>query len=397
MINWFYFSDTNTPPGDLEMMLQKQSYELHQFPHWEDLIYRIKETDHSILFIKANTLFNGYELCQEISIMFPSLYIVLIVPDSTENSRKAMNAGASDILSYSAGPEEKKEVIDQAVKYLKLRENGVNFHLSKNCKVVSVCSPKGGIGRTTTAVNLAAAYARKGKKVGILDANLQFGDMIMHFNIRPNGTLYEWVKEEYERHRFSLDKYLVHHESGVFILPAPLRPEFFELITESHIEKVIEEMKMRFDILVIDTPSYLSEVHLKCLERSDECLLLVTNELAVLKRSKLYMEALDSFQFKEKIKVIHLRTSNNKLLDQEKMERILEKGVFAAFPPQEALIDQSVNIGVPVVLSHPRKAIAKSFSLLVDKLIHPPVELEQAPSQRKKKGIKQLVPLKGRV
>ncbi|MCA1065259.1 AAA family ATPase [Rossellomorea sp. AcN35-11] len=396
MINWFYYSDTNTAPGDLELLLQRRSYELLQFPQWEDLIYRIKETDHSILFIKANTLFDGYELCQEISIMFPHLYIILIVPDHMDNARKAMNAGASNILLYSSDEREKREVIDQAVKFLKLRETGVNFHLSKNCKVVSVCSPKGGIGRTTTAVNLAVTYSRMGRNVGILDANLQFGDMNMHLDIRPNGTLYEWVKEEYERHSFSIDNYLVQHDSGVSILPAPPRPEFFEMITETHIEKVIEEMKMRFDLLIIDTPSYLSEVHLKCLERSDECLLLVTDELPVLKRSKLYMEALDSFQLKEKVKVIHLQSTKNKQVDQRKMERILEVSIFETLPTKSTLMSQSVNLGVPVVLSHPRKPIGKSFLSLATKLSDPPVEAEQA-SPKKKKQVKQLVPVKGRV
>ncbi|PFA67273.1 hypothetical protein CN378_10515 [Bacillus sp. AFS015802] len=397
MINWFYYSDTNTAPGDLELLLQKQSYELHQFPQWEDLIYRIKETDHSILFLKANAIYDGFELCQEISILFPHLYIILIVPDHMENARRAMNVGASNILHYSSEQKEKKDVIDQAVKYLKLRETGVNFHLSKNCKVVSVCSPKGGIGRTTTAVNLAVTYAQMGKRVGVLDANLQFGDLFMHFDIRPSGTLYEWVKEEYERHRFSLDKYLVEHDSGVSILPAPLRPEFFEMITETHMEKVIEEMKMRFDILIIDIPSYLSEVHLKCLERSEECLLLVTNDLPVLKRSKLYMEALDSFQFRDKIKIIHIHNKKKKQLDLGKMERILETVVFSTIPAQEAVIAQSINLGIPAVLSHPRKPIGKGFLTLAKKLIHPPAEIKQEVPPTKKKGVKQLVPMKGRL
>ncbi|PFG04596.1 AAA family ATPase [Bacillus sp. es.034] len=397
MINWFYYSDTNTAPGDLELLLQKQSYELHQFPQWEDLIYRIKETDHSILFLKANAIYDGFELCQEISILFPHLYIILIVPDHMENARKAMNVGASNILRHSSEQGEKKEVIDQAVKYLKLRESGVNFHLAKNCKVISVCSPKGGIGRTTTAVNLAVTYAQMGKKVGMLDANLQFGDLNMHFDIRPNGTLYEWVKEEYERHSYSIDKYLVLHDSGVSILPAPLRPEFFEMITETHIEKVIEEMKMMFDILIIDIPSYLSEVHLKCLERSEECLLLVTNDLPVLKRSKLYIEALDSFQLREKIKIIHLLSKKNKQVDSTKMERILEAAVFSTLPIQEAVISQSVNLGVPVVLSHPRKPIGKSFLTLAKKLSEPTATLKQEVPPKTKKGVKQLVPMKGRV
>ncbi|MGR3765921.1 AAA family ATPase [Rossellomorea sp. NS-SX7] len=400
MINWFYYSDTNSAPGDLELLLQKRSYELLQFPHWEDLIHRIKDTDHSILFIKANTLHNAYDLCQEMSILFPYLYIILIVPDNMEHTRKAMNVGASDILRYSSDHDEKKEAIDQAVKYLKLREEGISYHLAKNCRVISVCSPKGGIGRTSMVVNLASAFAKMGKKVGVLDANLQFGDVAMHFDQKPGGTIYEWVKEEYERHSYSIDKYLVVHESGVSVMPAPSRPEFFEMISEVHIEKVIEEMKMRFDILLIDTPSYLSEIHLKCLERSEECLLLVSGELPVLKKSKLFIEALESFQLNEKLKIIRTRTAKKKQIDQSKMERILEASIFASLPEQGQMISQSIDLGIPVVLSQPRTPIGKGYLRLADRLGEPQVETQgiklKEPS-RKSKRVKRLVPMKGRV
>jgi pilus assembly protein CpaE len=398
MINWFYYSDTNGTPGDLELLLQQRSHELLQFPQWEDLVNRIKDTDHSILFIDANTLYDGYDLCQEISILFPYLYIILVVPDTIENARKAMNVGASNILGTTTTIDEKIEVIDQAVKYLKLRETGASYHLAKNCRVISVCSPKGGIGRTTTVVNLAASFAKQGKKVGVLDANLQFGDLAMHFDLKPNATIYEWVKEEYERHSYSLDKYLVVHDTGVSVLPAPLRPEFFEMITDTHMEKLIEEMRMRFDILLIDTPSYLSEIHLKCLERSDECLVLVTGELPVLKRVKLYIEALESFQLKEKIKVVRTKTIKKKQLDQKKVERILDVSIYASLPTYESTISQSIDLGIPIVVSQPRVSISKSYFSLTKTLLDPPSEPQDKKEPRsKKKGVKRLVPMKGRV
>ncbi|KSU61060.1 hypothetical protein AS034_15605 [[Bacillus] enclensis] len=399
MINWFYYCDTNAAPGDLELILQKRSYELLQFPHLDDLIHRIKDTDHSILFIKANTLQNGYDLCQEMSILFPYLYIILIVPDNMENTRRAMNVGASDILRFSSDLEEKKDAVVRAVKYLKLREEGVSYHLAKNCRVISVCSPKGGIGRTAAVVNLAAGFARMGKKVGVLDANLQFGDVLMQLDQKPGGTIYEWVKEEYERHSYSIDNYLAVHESGVAVMPAPSRPEFFEMITDIHIEKVIEEMKMRFDILLIDTPSYLSEIHLKCLERSDECLLLVTGEISVLKRSRLFIEALEAFQLHEKIKVIRTRTAK-KQIDQHKMERVLDIPIFASLPEQGQLVSQSIDLGAPVVISQPRTPIGKGFLNLARTLAEKPVESVKAKLQepsKKSKRVRSLVPMKGRV
>lgn len=368
MLTWFYYSDTNASLGDLEGILQEQKYKLTHVQRLEDVSQRLKETEDAVLFIKAHTIYNAYDLCQELSISFPHAYIILIVPDNMENTKKAMSVGASNLLRYSADIEEKRDVVIQAVKYLRLRENGTSFHLSKQCKVISVCSTKGGIGRTTTAVNLAAAFAKAGKKVGFLDANLQFGDAVMHFDLKPSESIYEWVKQEYERNTYSLEKYLSKHESGVTILPAPSRPEFFEMITEDHVEKVLNEMKRQFDVIVIDTPSYLSEVHLKCLEMSEECLLLITSELPVLRRSKLFIEALDSFQFSEKIKVILTRETKRKQFDEKKMEQIIGKPIYAKLPNQDSLVTLSVNIGVPFVLTHPRTPIGKGVMSLTKHL-----------------------------
>ncbi len=168
--------------------------------------------------------------------------------------------------------------------------------------MISVCNPKGGLGRTTFVVNMATAFAKQGKKVAVIDANLQFGDVALYFDLKPKRTIYEWVKEGYGDSQYSIDQYLVQHSSGVSVLAAPPRPEFFEYIHVEHMDSAIEELKRVFDIIIIDTPSYLSEIHLVCLKNSDEILVLMTNDIPVLRTTKLYIDTLDSFQFKGKVK-----------------------------------------------------------------------------------------------
>ncbi|MFK4998205.1 hypothetical protein ACI2OX_15215 [Bacillus sp. N9] len=113
-INWFYYSDTNAPAGEIETFLNAKEWTLRNITRIEDLHQHFISNKQSVLFIKANSLFNVYELCQELSVLYPHVYIIMIVPDNMENMRKAMHVGASDMLRSSADQEEIREAIVQA-------------------------------------------------------------------------------------------------------------------------------------------------------------------------------------------------------------------------------------------------------------------------------------------
>ncbi|WP_174733632.1 AAA family ATPase [Mesobacillus harenae] len=384
-ITWLYFSDTNSPPGDIETFLERKQQSLISTNQVEKLNGLLRELEQTVLFLKANSVFNVYELCQEISILHPQTYIILIVPDNMENIKKAMHMGASDILRASFILEEMQEAILQAKKYMHQRaaKSSMPFQslLKEKSRVISICNPKGGIGRTSVAVNLAAAFARNGKKVAIIDANLQFGDVAMYYNLKPKRTIYEWVKEAYGRSNYTIDQYMAIHESKVAILAAPARPEFFEGITENHLNAAIEEAKKLFDVILIDTPSYLSEIHVCCLEQSDEILLLTTNEISVGRITKLYLETLETLNLKDSVKLIINKQAKNKGLEIKKLEEILDTKVYAALPDQESVAAASIAMGSPFILSNPRSHLGKAIWQLTEKL-H--IKEEQAAAPRKK-------------
>ncbi|KKK36315.1 hypothetical protein WQ57_19695, partial [Mesobacillus campisalis] len=303
-IYWFYFSDTNTDPGDLAAYLDKKEYSLVSTNHLESLHKQLVENQTSVLFLKANSVYNVYDLCQEISVSYPHVYVILIVPDNMENVKKAMNMGASDILRASYTNEEMREAVQQAIRFMEHRsgKGKVYAQLPKeNSAVLAVCGPKGGIGKTSFTANLAIAFSKKGKKVAVIDANIQFGDMAMYFNEKPKRTIYEWVKEAYGRTNYTIDQYMLQHPSGVAILAAPPRPEFFEGITEQHLKTAIDEAKKLYDVVLIDMPGYLSDIHMSCLVQANEILLLTANDLSVIRITKLYLETLDTLQLKDKV------------------------------------------------------------------------------------------------
>ena len=371
-LHWYFYSDTNARADEIESILTKKSQTLKSFQQLEDLFHQLERTPDAIVFLKAHTTYNVYDLCQEISMRFPHIYIIIIAPENMENTKKAMQVGASNLLTYSSDLEEISEVILQAQAYMKQRatNESSSFHLSKqNSRVISICSSKGGIGKTMLAVNLATAFAKDGKNVAILDANFQFGDVAMYVDIKPKQSIYEWVKEGVERGRYGIENYLSRHPSGFSILATPPRPEFFEIITEEHVKLAIAELRKAYDVILIDTPTTISEIHLKSLELADEILLVTTSDLPVLKNTKLYLDMVETLHFDEKMKVIINRDSKHRALDAKRMEDILQKPIYATLPDQGQQVITSINEGIPLVLKNARTPLSKALLMLGQQVV----------------------------
>ncbi|MFP5105679.1 AAA family ATPase [Neobacillus sp. C211] len=371
-INWIYFSDTNTPPGEVKALLEKKQFHLSTTNQIGKLHTLLVESNQSVLFIKAHTFYNVYDLCQEISVLYPHVYIILIVPDSLENLKKAMLMGASDTLRSSFNHEELGEAIVHAMKYMQHRANKDNMFvnlLKEKSRVIAVSNPKGGVGRTLITVNLAIALARMGKKVAVIDGNLQFGEVAMYYNVKPKRTVYEWVKEGYGQSNASINQYMTSVEGDVSILAAPTRPEFFEGITEEHMKSAIMAAKKQFDVVLIDMPVYLSEIHLRCLDLSDEILLLTINEISGLRLTKLYLETLESIKQQHKVKLIVNRFQKGQGLELKKIEEILGMNIYFTLPEQRNVASSSIKTGQPFLQSNSRSQLGKSVWKLSENLI----------------------------
>ncbi|MFZ7943944.1 AAA family ATPase [Neobacillus sp. 19] len=370
-INWVYFSDTNSPPREIKKFIEKQQYQILSANQVEKLHSLLAGNNQSVIFLEAYTQFNVYDLCQEISALYPHVYIILIVPEEMENLKKAMLMGASDTLRSTYDLGELSETVAHAKKFMNHRErmepSSINL-VKEQGKVIAVSSPKGGVGRTVLTINLAVAFAKMGKRVAVIDGNLQFGEVGIYYNVKPKKTIYEWVKEGYGRPNYSISQYMTTVDSGVSVLSAPPRPEFFEGISEKHMKEAIEEVKNQFDIILIDMPVYLSEIHLRCLDLADEILLLSLNEISGLRLCQLYLDTLEAIHLRGKVKLILNRNAKGQGLDQKRIEEILTIDVYHTLPDQGNIVSSSIKTGQPFLLSHPRSSIGKAVLNLTEKL-----------------------------
>ena len=165
-------------------------------------------------------------------------------------------------------------------------------------RIITVFSPKGGTGKTVTATNLAASFAKhEGKRALLLDLDLQFGDAAIMLGIEPEKTIYDLVVAPGELDSEKLAGYVTKHTCGLDILPAPLRPEDAELVTESKLARLLEVARESYDVIVVDTSPFFHGPMLATLDRTDELLMVCGLDVPTLKNVRLSLQTLELLSF----------------------------------------------------------------------------------------------------
>ena len=159
-------------------------------------------------------------------------------------------------------------------------------------------SPKGGTGKTVVATNLACALAKlEAKKTLLVDLDLQFGDAAIMLGVEPEKTIFDLVVAPGELDSEKLAGYVTHHPCGLEILPAPLRPEDAELVTEAKLARLLEVARESYDAIVVDTSPFFHGPMLATLDRTDELFLLCGLDVPTLKNVKLALQTLEMLSF----------------------------------------------------------------------------------------------------
>jgi len=237
-------------------------------------------------------------------------------------------------------------------------------------KVVTLFSPKGGSGKTVLASNLAAVFARhQGRRTLLLDLDLQFGDAAIMMGIEPEKTIYDLVMARRELDSDALAGYVTAHQSGVHVLPAPLRPEDAELVTEERLGHLFAVAKESYDVIVVDTPPFFHGPVLATLDRTDQLLLVASLDVPAIKNVKLTMQTLDLLHYPAERRHLLLNRSGSKVgLKPQEIERALDIKVEFEVPLDRD-VAVAVNRGVPIALSAPKSPVAKALADVADVLV----------------------------
>jgi pilus assembly protein CpaE len=313
----------------------------------------------------------GVDLCREIRATpsMASVPILCVAPsDDVEERIKFLVAGADDVI---ARPFDVREV-EARVEALLLRFrrskdmapviSADGLTMARARRVVAVYSPKGGVGTTTIATNIAVAAAqRRSDRVVLVDLDLQFGGVATHLNLAAKQTLADVIRDEAAlREPELLRTYAMRHDSGLHVLAAPTSPETAELITPDHISALIGTLLEGYEAVVIDAGSVLDERTLTVFEAAETIVLPVYPEIAALKAVHGLLDYLnEAGSIGAKATFVLNNIFARDILKLRDIEAALGTKISLDLPYDPFLFLKAVNEGVPVVLGAPRSPQAE--------------------------------------
>lgn len=338
----------------------------------QEAVNQTEKLSPDILLMDINMpVMDGITATETISLKYPKAAIIIMsVQGEQEYLKKAMVAGAREYMVKPFSTDELVNTIRKVYDFeqkrrVQLAEPSVVRDMQRDPQLIAVFSTKGGVGKTTIATNLAVGLAKETrKKVVIVDMDLQFGDVAVMLNVIPKRTITELIQDINQMEPELLESYLVTHPTGVKVLPCPTRPEYAELITGSHVEKILSILKQKYDYIVIDTPPFFHETTLTALDLCHQILLIVATDLPTIKNVKLGLEVLDSLHLKGKVKLVLNRSSSDIGIRCEDMEESLGLKVAAHVPSDGRTVITSVNKGNPFIIANPGTKISESIEEL---------------------------------
>ena len=238
--------------------------------------------------------------------------------------------------------------------------------------VVAVFSPKGGVGRTTIAVNLAVAAASLGgRRVALMDASFQFGDVGVLLNLNPKNKSIADLAGSFESGEMDeLDSYVINHSSGVRVLLAPSSPEQAELITASHARRVVDRLRAENDLVVVDCPSSFNDTTLGILDEADLILTLLSLEITSIKNMRLFLEVAEQLGYGAgKIRLVLNRADSTLGIRVADVEHSIGRKVDHTIVSDGRSVVYALNRGVPFLLSNREAQVSQDVLRLATAVV----------------------------
>jgi len=306
-------------------------------------------------------------LCEALRVTAPTTSVIL-VRDAVDTAvlSKAMQAGARDVVLTSDETAIKASVERAHALYIALRGPGGAAHTGR---VITVFAPKGGVGKTTTAVNLSLAISDRGaRKVCLVDLDLAFGDVAITMQLFPSHTIEEAIGGEEHIDENLVQSLLTRHEDSLMVLAAPSLPDARDRVTSRLVSRMLRTLKQQFDYVVIDTAPNFDEQTLQALDETDDCVIITTLDVPTLKNVKVALETLDLLSIAIGHRHLVLNRADDEVgIGPDKVEQILGMKVTAPIP-SSLEVAAATNLGKPIVLANPDHPASIQFRALAREL-----------------------------
>ena len=303
----------------------------------------------------------NYEIIEMIVEKIPSIRIIATALEySTDIIIRAMRAGVREFLPKPIIKDNLLKSIDK----FKSQISGTQEDEENNSKVLTVFSNKGGVGRTSIAVNLALELANITKeRVALVDLNMHLGDITTFLDIKPSFDISYLVKKldgaDKELLLSTLEEY---NNTGMYVLADPPYMEEAKKIQPDEIRKLLNTLRTTFSYIVIDTSSAFDNITVTALDNSDLILLVSAINVPSVRNCQRCLDAFDRLGYEEeKTKIVVNRYMENDDIKIEDVERALDKPIYWRIPNNYYTIMSAINKGQPVSSINNDSNIAKSY------------------------------------
>jgi pilus assembly protein CpaE len=322
----------------------------------------------------------------------PRCQVVLTTaPDVQFDLARAMLAGARGLVTKPISPGELLGVIHDVYEAEQLRLRRIEDYTKSSAsqgrggEIITIFSPKGGVGCTTIACNLAIALGTVTRaKVALVDFSLQFGDVAVLLNLHSTHGVHELMRNLDDIDTNILDDVMVKHSSGIRVLLPPPTLDLVEEVATDGIVAVLKALRKHYDYIVVDTWHSIEDATLAILDLSSSVLLVTTPEVPALRSTRRLLDLIrERPDLKGKAQIVLNRYPSKSAVAMKEIESSLGLKPISTIPSEGTLITLAVNEGVSFVTKS--SPAANSIMQLANTLAQPRMARDTKPTEEKKR------------
>ncbi len=314
---------------------------------------------------------DALKLATVFDLQFPEVSLLLVAEPSPDLVLRAMHSGIRDVVTAEITVNDLRVLLERACLAAASRRRGMAPAAEsgkERGRVIAVMSPKGGVGKTTVATNLAIGLGKVAPMgVVIVDLDLQFGDVASGLLLEPEHCITEAVHGSASQDSMVLKAFLTVHPAGIYALCAPRTPAESDYVTADHVSRLIDQLASEFKYVVVDTAPGLGEHVLATLEQATDAVWVCGMDVPSVRGLRKCFSVLKELQLLPQGRHTVLNFADRKSgLSVQDVEATIGVPIDAVVPRSRTL-PFSTNRGVPVLQSTSRDAASKGLKKLVDR------------------------------
>jgi pilus assembly protein CpaE len=307
----------------------------------------------------------GLQLVEQIAASVPQVPVVVItVPQ--QPVAVDPGAGIHGVLSMPFSG------YDLVNKLQSIHKSFMASDVARTSRVISVFAPKGGVGKTTIAFNLACAIGQLGQRTVLIDGSLQFGDLRALLKVPHDApSIIDLPTDRIAES--DLQDVLWRDPSGIDILLAPPRVEQAEMITTRDVDKLLSILRRVYQVVVIDMSSSIGDLNLAFMDASDTVVEIVTYDSTTIYNTIKVAETFRAIGYSPaKVRYLVNRADSAGGMSPDELARALGRIPEHTVVSDGRLVVQANNDGVPFVLAEPDAAISRDLARTATELMGAP-------------------------